>query len=104
MKQDIAYNSKVYNRFQDRTKRQVDVNSPTYIFEKVIADDPRYTRPKQNKSFIPENHLLQTRDIAGAYPGWINPDFRQVSRPPSLSIVFVPFIIIITLFLLDYGH
>ena len=81
MKQDIAHNSRAYNRFQDRTHRQTDVNDPTYELNgKVIADNPRYTKPKKNKSYIPDNHLLQTRDIAGAYPGWINPDFKQVSQ------------------------
>ena len=79
MKKDIAYNSKVYNRFQDKTERHVDVNSPSYeVYGRVVEDNPRYTKPKRNKQYIQDNHLLQTRDIAGAYPGWVNPDFRQV--------------------------
>eukprot|EP01042_Synura_sphagnicola_P000264 gene264-273_t len=39
----------------------------------LVTDDPRYTKPKKNPAFIPENKLLQTSDIEGAQPGWIPP-------------------------------
>jgi hypothetical protein len=35
--------------------------------------DDSYTKPKPLKKYIADNHLLQTKDIAGATPGYINP-------------------------------
>lgn len=81
MKQDIAQNSRTFGRFQDRTERHSDVNSPTYqVHGLVVKDNPKYTKPKLNKPYISDNHLLQTRDIAGAYPGWVNPELRVLTE------------------------
>ena len=58
-------------RYTDKTNRHVDVNDPRYyIHGDLVADDPRFTKPRSEKKLIPDNHLLQTRDIPGAYPGW----------------------------------
>ena len=58
-------------RYTDKTNRHVDVNDPKYyIHGELVADDARYTKPKSEKKLIADNHLLQTRDIQGAYPGW----------------------------------
>lgn len=81
MKQDIAKNSRVLNRFQDRTDRHSDLNEPTYeVFGRVIGDNPKYTKPKQSKPYIADNHHLQTKDIPGAFAGWHNPEYKEITE------------------------
>lgn len=58
-------------RFQDRGNRCTNLMNPVYeVNGIVVKDEPRYSKPKPLKNFIPGNHLLQTRDIEGAYNGW----------------------------------
>jgi hypothetical protein len=53
--------------FSRRTQRHNDPMDPHYDCHGVtIQDDPKYSRPRKAKEFIPDNHLLQTADIAGA--------------------------------------
>lgn len=45
--------------------------NPVYSVNGIIVhDEPRWTKPKPLKKFIPDNHLLHTRDIDGAFSGW----------------------------------
>ena len=58
-------------RFQDRGNRCTNLMNPVYeVNGIVVKDEPRYSKPKPLKKFIPGNHLLQTHDIEGAYNGW----------------------------------
>ena len=64
--QDISAKSS----WMDKTNRKSNVMNPHYnIFGTEIKDD-KYTRPTEPKPLITDNALLQTQDIAGAYPGW----------------------------------
>jgi len=66
--------SKRTHRYIDHTNRVTDLLDPKYQMNgMLVTDDPRYTKPKKNPAFIPENKLLQTSDIEGAQPGWIPP-------------------------------
>jgi len=59
------------HRYVDRTSRVTDVVDPVYkVHGMIIADDPRFSKPKKLKSFIPDSKLLQTADIPGATVGW----------------------------------
>ena len=58
------------HRFKDRTSRTVDPNNPVYYINGMSHADDVYTKPKPSKALIKDNHLLQTRDIPGATPGW----------------------------------
>lgn len=61
------------HRYVDRTTRIAQVLDPVYnLHGEVIMDDPKYTKPRPLKKEIHDSHLLQTRDIAGAYSGWTN--------------------------------
>lgn len=67
----IAEVSRNTHRYVDRTKRSSDPLDPRYnIHGDVVEDNARYTKPRGLPKGIPDSHLLQTRDIAGAYPGW----------------------------------
>lgn len=58
-------------RFQDRGKRCTDLMNPVYAVNGIVVqDESRYSKPKPLKKYIPENLLLQTKDIDGAYSGW----------------------------------
>lgn len=39
--------------------------------------DDKYTKPKPMKSYIADNHLLQTKDITGATPGFKDTKFER---------------------------
>lgn len=57
--------------YHERTTRHENVMSPHYKINGMeYFDDPKYTKPKSLPKYIADNHLLQTRDIDGAYPGW----------------------------------
>lgn len=59
------------SRFQDRGQRSTDLMNPVYSVNGIVVhDEPRWTKPKPLKKFIPDNHLLHTRDIDGAFSGW----------------------------------
>lgn len=58
------------HRFKDRTTRVTDPNNPSYYVNGMHYEDDAYTKPKQQKPLIADNHLLQTKDIPGATPGW----------------------------------
>lgn len=59
------------NRYVDKTHRHNCPLDPAYTFHgEQIQDNPRYSKPKGLPKYIADNHLLQTRDIAGAFPGW----------------------------------
>ena len=65
-------------RFQDRGQRSTDLMNPIYeVNGMVIEDEARWTKPKPLKKFVPGNHLLQTRDIEGAFSGWGRVDRRE---------------------------
>ncbi len=49
------------------TLRTVNCVEPVYeINGLVIADDPKHSKPKKQKDFIEDGHLLRTDDIIGA--------------------------------------
>lgn len=58
------------HRFKDRTDRITDPNNPVYHINGMDYYDDKYTKPKSLKGFIADNHLLQTKDITGATPGF----------------------------------
>lgn len=58
-------------RYIDKTSRTTHPLDPYHTIHGMeIKDDNRFTKPKQPKSLIEDNHQLLTRDIAGAYVGW----------------------------------
>lgn len=59
------------HRFKDRTSRVTDPNNPHYHINGKDYFDDNYTKPKPLKPYIADGHLLQTKDIPGAYPGWV---------------------------------
>lgn len=68
------------HRHIDHTFRVTNPCDPVYVVNGMeVADDPKYVKPKKNPDFIPQTHLLKTRDIDGAYPGWVPP---HVCNPP----------------------
>lgn len=65
---DISHRT---HRYIDHTDRSTNSLDPQYnIYGEGISDDKRYTKPRKAKKLIPDGHLMQTRDIAGAYQGW----------------------------------
>jgi len=65
---DISKNT---HRYIDKTNRHNCPLDPNYsIHGDTVRDNPRYSKPKGLPKYIPDSHLLQTRDIAGAYAGW----------------------------------
>lgn len=68
---DVGDICKRTHRYVDKTTRIAQVLDPSYdLYGQIIQDDPKYTKPKLLKKYIPEGHLLQTRDIPGAFTGW----------------------------------
>lgn len=67
------------HRFKDRTSRVTDPNNPHYHINGMDYADDKYTKPKAQKAYIADNHLLQTKDITGAAPGGLK-DTRFVRR------------------------
>eukprot|EP01034_Spumella_vulgaris_P021682 gene21682-27723_t len=53
------------------SSRVSDPCNPQYYINGMEYKDDKYTRPKLSKGYIADNNQLQTRDIAGAYPGWM---------------------------------
>ena len=67
-------------RFNKRTNRITNsLNQHYEIYGIEHHDDPLGSKPKALKPYIPDNHLLQTRDIPGAEPGsvWVVKEVRQ---------------------------
>jgi hypothetical protein len=73
--EDIAVNK---SRYLDRTNRVTDVLDPKYVVNGIVLQDGRGNKPKPLKKYIPDNHLLATSDIPGAYPGWKNVERTEV--------------------------
>jgi hypothetical protein len=49
------------------SSRRTNVLEPHYVVGgREVLDDPRFTKPKPLKGFIPDNHVLRTDDIVGA--------------------------------------
>jgi hypothetical protein len=49
------------------SSRRTNVLEPHYfVGGREVQDDPKFTKPKPLKRFIPDNHVLQTHDIVGA--------------------------------------
>lgn len=76
-------------RMQDRTSRCVDPNNPVYQINGMIYEDDPKSKPKPLKKEIAA-HFLQTRDIAGAYPGWeptqiVRRDYRNTNYIGDIS-------------------
>lgn len=65
------------HRFKDRTTRVTDPNNPQYHVNGMDYADDKYTKPKQPKAYIADNHLLQTKDITGATPGFKDTRFER---------------------------
>ena len=66
--QDIC---KRTHRYVDRTQRMTNVCDPVYeVHGMLIADDPRFSKPKKLKPYIPDSKLLRTDDIPGATLNW----------------------------------
>ena len=65
------------HRFKDRTTRITDPNNPTYHINGTDYFDDKYTKPSVGRAYIADNHLLQTKDIAGATPGWVDVKFER---------------------------
>eukprot|EP00428_Durinskia_dybowskii_P067759 CAMPEP_0170386594 /NCGR_PEP_ID=MMETSP0117_2-20130122/17115_1 /TAXON_ID=400756 /ORGANISM="Durinskia baltica, Strain CSIRO CS-38" /LENGTH=362 /DNA_ID=CAMNT_0010642421 /DNA_START=463 /DNA_END=1551 /DNA_ORIENTATION=+ len=65
------------HRFKDRTTRVTDPNNPTYHINGMEYQDDKYTKPKPLKKYIADNHLLQTKDITGATPGFKDTKFER---------------------------
>lgn len=63
--QDI---SKQTSRYVDRTSRSTNSLDPVYHINGETIDTQ--FKPSPSKPYIEGNHLLQTKDILGAYPGW----------------------------------
>lgn len=81
---DVKDISAPNHRFIDRTSRVTDPNRPEYRINGVEYRDDNYTKPKPLKKYIPENNLLKTRDIPGAYSGWkpddiVRRDYRNTN-------------------------
>lgn len=65
---DISKNT---HRYIDKTNRHNCPLDPNYMIHgDTVCDNPRYAKPKGLPKYIADNHLLQTKDIAGAYSGW----------------------------------
>lgn len=62
-------------RFQDRTSRITDPNNVQYHVNGMDYADDKYTKPTALKSYIADNHQLQTKDITGAAPGFKDTKF-----------------------------
>jgi hypothetical protein len=54
------------NRLVDRTSRRTDPNNVFYHINGMDLYDDKYTKPKEGKKLISDNHQLQTKDITGA--------------------------------------
>jgi hypothetical protein len=61
----------------DRTSRVTDPNNPFYHINGMDYYDDKYTKPKPLKGYIADNHLLQTKDITGATPGFRSTRFER---------------------------
>lgn len=71
------YSSAPNHRFKDRTTRVTDPNNPSYHINGMDYADDKYTKPKTQKAYIADNHLLQTKDITGATPGFKDTKFER---------------------------
>jgi len=67
-----------HSRFQDRCVRDTDLMDPVYHVNGIEIRDEAKSKPKPLKNFIPDNNLLGTRDIDGAYPCWGQRERREV--------------------------
>ena len=67
-------------KYQDRTSRISDNLNPVYNFGDLVIKDDIQSKPKPLKPLIADSHLLQTRDIAGAYQGWNRMERREVKN------------------------
>mmetsp|Transcript_7266 Transcript_7266/g.15895 ORF Transcript_7266/g.15895 Transcript_7266/m.15895 type:complete len:487 (-) Transcript_7266:227-1687(-) len=67
----------LHRRFQDRTSRSTDPIAPHYRINGMEFCDEKEMKPRLPKKFIADGFQLQTKDIAGATPGWKSHDFDR---------------------------
>jgi len=67
-----------HSRFQDRCVRDTNLMDPVYQVNGIEIRDEAKSKPNPLKNFIPDNNLLGTRDIDGAYPCWGQRERREV--------------------------
>lgn len=67
--------AKETKKYKDKTTRSTNSLDPIYKINGEIIDVQ--FKPTPSRAFIPESSLLQTKDIEGAYPGWIP---HQITR------------------------
>jgi len=67
-----------HTRFQDRCVRDTNLMDPVYQVNGIEIKDEAKSKPRPLKNFIPDNNLLGTHDIAGAYPGWGHRERREI--------------------------
>ena len=65
----------------EKTTRSSNTLDPKYIINgMIIEDDIKFTKPKTFKKLIIDNSQLKTKDIDGAYAGWIDTSNNKLGR------------------------
>lgn len=76
--------SKQNSRYVDRTSRSTNALDPVYSIHSQVIDT--HFKPTPARNYIADSHLLQTRDVPGAYSGW---EPRSVDRREFTNTNFV---------------
>jgi len=65
---------------QWKSKRVTDPLNPVHIIHGLVIEDDKRSRPRELPKKRNGPNLMLTRDIPGAYPGWVPPDQRKVRQ------------------------